>query len=398
MQTITISKKKRRLLTDEFDDSMLALLGAPQRALLISWLKIKASKPKWDTLLKIAVDQGGQSHVELAYELALSLTNCGAVVLEQRHEGFVWQNSALIWRNFELLCTVMGLSTAASRRTVFESEWDAARDTNWERSSIAEQYLYLTELPSHRASARLKLLLNLNAWLVAGKTGTRYEFSLFGFGQTKHEISRTEWAWLEESIGLEGCGIQRHSPALWLAGDIQIEIGGRWLDIGAACDAVAITPNTLVNLNSARTKASRYRLVENRTSFERLARLAHSNSQHIVIWLPGYAPSWWRSAVSQLIDVCSLPADISCDADPDGVQIAMQASTLWSEREISWNPMAMNVENVSNAKHLLKMNEHDMELAARLLRSSNIPLTLVEMLEWCVANGLKAEQENWIGI
>src|ERR1700693_4890285 len=280
MRTITINKNKRHLLTDEFDASMLPLLTGTQRVVLLQWLKIKAAKPKWDTLLRTAVQHGGQP-VEVAEALAQSLVECGAATLEQRRERAIWQNNARLWSDADAPGLALVLATTESRRTAFETEWKAAKKTEWQRSSLAEAYQSLQDLPAQRANARLTLLVKLNAWLIAGKTGTRYEFSLFGFGQTKHEISRAEWAWLEECIGLDDCGIQRHAPALWLAGDIQLKIGGRWLDVGAACDAVALTPATLANLNSARSKAIRYRLVENRTSFERLARMAYADPDDI---------------------------------------------------------------------------------------------------------------------
>lgn len=270
MRDVAINKKKRHRLADVFDLDAVALLPAPQRTMLISWLKVKAAKPKWETLLRIAVDEGGQPNIDVAYELATALAACGAATIEQKHTGFVWQNSALIWNDQESLCRALGLATAASRRTAFQSEWDAAAVTEWQRSSLSEAYAALPELPSQRASSRLKLLLKLNQWLVECRTGTRYEFSLFGFGQTKHEISSAEWIWLDEAIGLEDCGIQRHAPALWIAGDISLEFGERILDVGALDDAVAVTSAGLLKLTGIKTSATRYQLVENRQFVEQM--------------------------------------------------------------------------------------------------------------------------------
>jgi hypothetical protein len=397
MRIEQITHDRRRCLSDVFDANALALLPGAQRALLGHWLKSKAQKPKWDTLLKIAIDRGGLGQIDVADSLVQFLAESGAVILEQRRERSAWKNSALLWRDYEALNAALGLTTSASRRAAFDAEWDAAKHIEWQRSVLADACRSLSNMPPDQGRARLTLLIKLNDWLASGRTGTRYEFSLFGFGQTKHEISQSEWSWLEENVGLEDCGILRHAPALWIAGDFQLQIGSRWLDIGAACDAVALTPSTLDKLAAAQSRATHYRLIENRTSFERLARYSSSNPGEIILWLPGYAPSWWRTAASRLLESYPAPARISCDADPDGVQIAMQAATLWTARGLTWEPWAMHASDAARSAHKLQMTGRDMQLAQRLLDEGNAPPAFAELLHWCMEHECKAEQENWIG-
>jgi DNA topoisomerase VI subunit A len=195
---------------------------------------------------------------------------------------------------------------------------------------------------------------------------------------------------------LTDCGIDRHTPSLYIGGDVQLKIDGRWLNVGAAGDFVALTPQTMCKIQAGTTSATHYRLIENRTSFERAVRDAAPISTDIIIWLPGYAPNWWRTSIEQLLAAVPLPARISCDTDPDGVQIALDASALWTARLLAWEPYEMSVEDVQEALHTLPMTERDIRLANRLLEASDIPSDLAALLQWCVLHRAKAEQENWV--
>ncbi|HJV80996.1 hypothetical protein [Noviherbaspirillum sp.] len=378
-------------MSDTFDAQALSLLPSEQRALLKEWLKSSAPTRRWDALLK----QAGTQRIETAEMLADALAACGAAILEEHFERAVWRTKTLIWRDYESLCAAMGMTTRAARRIAFSSAWDATQNTVWRHAALSDAYLALRDASSERSESRLALLTKLNQWLATGQSGTRREFALFARGQTK-QISHAEWAWLSEYVDLADCGIERHTPAFWISGAVELDLGGRCLNIDAAGDFIALTPDTIRRITGASTHARHYRLIENRTSFENVVRQARSSSAEIVIWLPGYAPSWWRSAMEKLLEVLPRPARISCDADPDGVQIAMNAGALWSARGLCWEPFAMSATDASDSPSKLPLAAHDIRLAQALLMNPALPTELAGLLRWCLDNDSKVEQENWL--
>lgn len=386
-----VSRDRRRRFADAFDCNALALLPGAQHALLREWLRSSAQTRRWDALLKIA----GPTRIELMESLAQALAVCGAATLEEKLERGTWRPTSLQWRDYEALCVALGITTQAAQRTAFLSAWESAGKIDWRQASLEEAHQALRDASMDKAQARLALLIRLNDWLAEGNSGSRREFALFARGHTK-QISQAEWEWLATIVELAECGIERHASALWLAGDLQLKIDGRTLDIGAAGDFLGITPLSFDKLGGGNTGATHYRLVENRTSFENLARAGTTASQEIVLWLPGYAPTWWRTAVGRLLDAVPAPARISCDADPDGVQIALNAAELWSARGLAWEPCAMHAEDAARAQHVLPLTERDLKLAASLLNHPGLPPALEALLQWCIAHRSKAEQENWL--
>lgn len=385
-----INRDRRRRFAETFDAQALALLPGPHHALLLEWLaKSAAPKRRWDSLLLIA----GPTRIEHAEALATFLLDGGAAILEEKLARGAWPPVMLIWRDYEHLCQVLGLRTRAVRNAGFLKSWEAARTVDWQSDPLAQAWNALRQGPPDKCQSRLALLIKLNDWLLQGQSGTRRNFSIFARGHSK-QITSAEWTWLAEIVELADCGIQRHAPALWLAGNMQLKIGERWLDAGAAGDFMALTPRTLACLNTAQSGATHYRVIENLTSFENLAHQA--SATEIVLWLPGYAPHWWRAAVGQLLGALPLPARLSCDADPDGVRIAVHAGEVWAERGLAWEPYAMGAEDAAASPNRLPLTERDRLSAERLLQKTILPPTLRTLLEWCLEHQSKAEQENWL--
>ena len=385
-----VSRNKRRRTAECVDLGALPLLPPEQRALLREWLKNDRKTRKWDSLLKIA----DQPRIEIAESLAFSLAANGLAILEERLVHSVWVPEALTWPDYEALCASFGMSTRAVKRNAFSDAWATAAELEWHSADLSEACNALRDAAPDKGLARLGLLCKLNEWLHLGRSGTRREFALFARDGTK-QITRAEWAWLSEWADLAACGIEQHAPALWLAGDVQLAFGARTLDIGAVGDFIALKHSAVDRLTSGTTCASHYRLVENRTSFENLAHAA-ANSGEIIVWLPGYAPGWWCDSLGKLLAALPLPARISCDADPDGVQIALQAARLWIDRNLQWDAFAMSANDAANARHTRPMSEHDMRLAHTLLDLPALPPEMASLLHWCLDNRRKAEQENWL--
>lgn len=386
-----ISRDKRRRCNDVFEREALMLLAGEQHQLLRDWLKNPASSRTWTALLKCA----GTARIEMAESLRETLLACGAVELEERFSHAQWIPVRLTWCNYELICGVLGIATRSTRQAGFDREWSAATGQDWQTAALSDAYQELQETAPDSGSVRLSLLSSLNAWLKEGRSGTRRDFSLFARGQSK-QIKPNEWAWMAGIVDLDACGIARHAPALWLAGDAQLKFGERWLDLGATGDCMGLTASALCRLTEINTSATHYRLIENRTSFERVARLLNTGRGELVIWLPGYAPNWWRTAISQLLALWPAPSRISCDADPDGVQIALQASDLWTARGLDWEPCAMSAEDIAASAHQLALSQRDISLAEKLLQDQRLPAGLQGLMNWCIRHRCKAEQENWL--
>lgn len=370
------------------------VLPAEQRKLLLHWLKKESPSVRWQTLLTASVSLLKQPGVESAEALAEALAHCGLAVLVQKRENGVWRNQLLTWVDYQALCGHLNLNTLAARRTAFAAQWEAARELPWQSAALAQAWQGLERAAPDIAAKRLQVLQALNTWLTEGKSGSRREFSLFSFGRTKHELSSADWAWLDSEIGLHACGIHQHSSGLWLAGELKLSFHGRVLDVGAARGAMAILESLPAQASAAQGGFTHIRVVENRTSFENLAQ--DFDADRLLIWLPGYASNRWLAAVDHLLALCPRPLQISCDADPDGVQIALRAARLWSARGLAWEPQAMDAATASTSLHKLKMSDRDRALAERLLQAPDLHPVLADLLRWCLETGHKAEQENWL--
>jgi hypothetical protein len=132
-------------------------------------------------------------------------------------------------------------------------------------------------------------------------------------------------------------------------------------------------------------------VVENRTSFERAARL--SGAEDAVLWVPGFAPSWWLQCVTHLLALRPAPALIACDPDPAGIEIALQAGRLWEEVRLAWDPWCMDVQTLAALPSTRPLEESDRERLQRL-RQRSVPADLGELAEWMLAHNRMGEQEG----
>lgn len=66
--------------------------------------------------------------------------------------------------------------------------------------------------------------------------------------------------------------------------------------------------------------------------------LAHTGAP----WVPGFAPNWWKRAVSSILRACPAPACISCDPDPTGIDIALHIGRIVAEIGTQWEPWYMD--------------------------------------------------------
>lgn len=380
-------KRLRRAFPDAALPGTIRTIGSwpgEWRELLIDWIKSSSPKRKWDTLLAAA----GSRRVHLADELLDVLLRNGWVEVEERRQSSRWFPVWVNFLEFSALRHQLGLPDKDILAELFRAEaLDPFKD-----SRLADAQQSLNAFSPQSALRRLALLRALDDWLTGERCGTRRDFSLFARGATK-AISSAEWEWLERHLNPVELGIEKHTPAIWIRAPVILLRGDLGLDIGLVDDCIALTPETLRNLTSVKGHIGCWRILENRTSFERVAR--SQGDRDFVAWLPGFAPLWWRRGIAQLLALCPASARVACDPDPAGIEIALQTAVIWEAAGLSWEPWGMDVETLSNLPSWLPLSQDDKEQLQRLLRQP-LPASLRTLAEWMLVHDKKGEQEGAI--
>lgn len=356
------------------------------RELLTRWVR-RGGNSRWETLR----NDTGVTGIQMAQSLLDWLLREGwAIVVEQRQHGGWWPHSVEL-RNLPQLRAALGLSDKEQDA----QRWLATREELQSccGSNLAPALLALDELPAQRALARHDLITTLQRWQDTQQSGTRRDFALFARDDTKG-VSEAEWNWLEQTLDLAEFRIERHTPLLLLAAPLTLTLPRGQLDLASCADFAALTPATLKAVTAISGSISHWQLVENRTSFERVARQRDVGTG--VIWLPGYPPGWWHSAVGQLLDLAPAPAHIACDPDPAGIAIALKAAQLWQHRGIDWLPWKMSATDLAALRARKPLTEVDKLQLTGLRQISTLPAQLNELLEWMIEHGEKGEQEGYL--
>ena len=352
------------------------------RELLVEWLRQGGARRKWTGLLQTA---GGRRATE-ALHLLDALLRAGMVQIEERREGGPWQPQWIEFLDLESLREAVGLPN----REKLERERAELHGLTFVHPALASLQQSLAQLPARTALRRHEILAALDAWITEERSGTRRDFALFARGDTKG-ISTSEWKWLEDGLDLEEAGIGRHTPALWLRAPLTLISEGGSLDLRCVPDAIALTPATIEKIAAIRGTVQSWRILENRTVFERVAK-AHGASDGI-LWVPGFAPTWWKQSVGRLLDLCPAPALVACDPDPAGIDIALSLRDLWESRALAWRPWGMDPESVARLRDRKPLAETDRQRLDRL-RSADMPEVLLNLIRWMEERGEKGEQEG----
>ncbi|MGA7749339.1 MAG: hypothetical protein WCA63_04260 [Gallionella sp.] len=355
-------------------------------SLLKKWLK-RGGNSRWKTLEQDA----GTTHLALAESLLNWLLRHGWTSVEEERRRGSWWPQSLELRNLPQLRAALGIGDkeeAAQRWLATREELQSCCDSN-----LASALIALDELPAQRALARHDLIAALQRWQDTQQSGTRRDFALFARDDTKG-VSEAEWNWLEQTLDLAEFRIERHTPLLLLSAPLTLTLPRGQLDLASCADFAALTPATLKAVTAISGSISHWQLVENRTSFERVARQRKIDAG--VIWLPGFPPGWWLNTVGKLLDVAPAPAQIACDPDPAGINIALKAAELWRERSIAWLPWKMSVSDLAALRARKPLTELDRFQLAALSQEAMLPIQLIELAEWMLEHGEKGEQEGYL--
>lgn len=377
-------QKRRR--TAACAPQSLDTLPVEWRELLARWVR-RGGNSRWETLRNDA----GVTRVQLAHDLLDWLARAGwAAVIEQRKLGEWWPQQV------ELLHLPQQRAALGLRDKDCDAQrWQEIRASlhALENGALLPAVLALDDLPVQRALARQDLLFKLHDWHAKQQSGTRRNFAWFARGDTK-VISDSEWNWLESFIDLAEFGIERHTPLLLIAAPLTLTLPRGQLDLAALPDFAALTPATVQAVTATSGTVSRWQLVENRTSFENVAKKREADSG--VIWLPGFPPSWWKEAVGQLLDLAPAPAHIACDPDPAGIAIALQAAEPWRERGLAWQPWKMAANDLAGLRSRKALTAGDKLQLASLRQAPSLPVALGKLLEWMLEHEEKGEQEGYL--
>ena len=197
--------------------------------------------------------------------------------------------------------------------------------------------------------------------------------------------------WIDDTLPLENLGISQHTPSIWLRAPISLKCGAGTLDLRCVSDCIGLTPQTISHVIQIEGKVECWRILENRTVFERVAR--QRGAVDGVLWVPGFAPLWWKQGVTEILSRCPAPAFIACDPDPAGIDIALSVGNIWSENSINWEPWCMDAEVLSTLPKKKQLNGYDIN-RLQFLVAQNLPETLERLACWILENGEKGEQEG----
>lgn len=363
---------KRQRRADAVDADACATWPEDWRALAREWLADSASR-QWRTLLGIA----GPTRAAMAPELLDALLVAGWVTLDEKREDGRWVCVRAEFRELERLRERLGLPN----RDRLATQHQALLDRRFDDAALDAATQDLASLAPALAIRRHSLLVRLADWIAERRSGTRRDFALFATGDTKG-ITDADWNWFGETLALADFGIEAHTPLLLMRAP---------LAIAAVPDFIGLTPATITAGSGLQGRVPRWRLVENRTSFERAAK--RYGAEDGVIWLPGYPPGWWMKVVAQLLAQHPAPASIACDPDPAGIEIALTAASLWESAGLSWEPWQMQADVLDRLPTTKPLTEVDRALLARL-RGRPLPDTLRDLAQAIGERQVKGEQEG----
>lgn len=388
------NRRLRRSLVVVQADHLLKLpaLSTSQQQLLYDWLRSsEAAQRQWQSLLDLA----GINRLELAKDLADLLCAAGWAILKEKLAQHQWSISHLNWVDLPAAQSLLGIASQEQRQGHKQHLHAQLKQLTQEHLwlSSATQHLLTSNLPAAILLSRSQLLRALVNWQSEQRSGLRQDFALDARKDTKG-ISSSEWDWLAEHLDLESLGIERFAPIIWLAGAISLqhpEHVGSCSPQGLSF--IGLPSRQLLAPWQVNVMPQRYWLIENRASFERQATQLEQGV--CLIWLPGRPSHSWQEAIAWLLTQAPAPADISCDPDPAGVDIALTAGRIWEKYDLSWLPHRMGVQECLTAQ-TKALNTYDQARLDQLIRKADLPQSLHELCLHMLATQAKSEQEGWL--
>lgn len=390
-------KKRKRYVVLQQPDlvALQHFLQNDKPQLLRQCLKL-GTNSRWSSWQKLA-GLAYKNDLDALYDWLLRY---GCIVAYESFEKGEWWPYKIEWQHELALRKAMGLPIVEEQHSALQRLLENLAQQMAENERFQSVLASLASLPVNTAFKRAQLLQSLIHWQQEQRSGTYRDFALFTRGDTK-ALSAGEWSWLESQLELTDFGIQPHTPVLYLSASMQLQLAGGVLDMGASQPFLALPVTSLATLTAIHCSGLRaWIAVENLTSFERLASQRVSDktmAETAIVWLPGFAPSWWKQAMSQLIRLCPAPLQVACDPDPAGVYIAHQTMQLWHEQGLDAQPWCMGVVELQQCKHRKPLNVHDQQLLKNLQENlSALQADLAALVRYMLETQQKAEQESYL--
>jgi len=195
-------------------------------------------------------------------------------------------------------------------------------------------------------------------------------------------------------VDLESIGIAVHIPM------VRIKIPGCLMfpegqvDFRLLPGAVALTMEQIIRATGFVGEVTCWKVVENLTSFERV--VASSGETEGIVWVPGFAPTWWIHSVSHLVSMTKALGKVACDPDPAGLLIASMVGEIWEKKSLVWDPWFMDQKDFENKGNLVPMTEVDLRLLDTFNNRKLKHPSLVTLAKWLEVHKVKSEQESFV--
>ncbi|MDR7194052.1 hypothetical protein [Luteimonas terrae] len=378
---LRLRRQRRRM---DLDPEAPRLWPAGWREMAIEWVRGKRDRARWERVLGAA----GPSRATLAHHVLDALLEAGWIAVDEvRDARGHWSPMSFEWIDRERSAAALGLPDAAALRR----DIDAAASTAYRDPRLAALADGLAGRPAALALRRFAILQALDIWLADGRQGTRRQFALAASGDTKG-LADADWRWLDESVELSSLGIGVHTPGIWLRAPLRLHLPTGVLDLGSVGDALALTPATLEAVSVVEGAVARWRILENRTSFEQAARARGQVDG--VLWLPGFAAPWWRTAAIALMRRAPAPVRIACDPDPAGIRIALAVGAACDAAGLAWRPWRMRAEDLGALTRRKPLGDYDRAELARLDTDPQARCRFAGLIDAMREGGEKGEQEG----
>jgi len=374
-------RRKRRTFIENIE--AVRIWPPEWRQLLVKWIKGGGGKrKKYATIMR-----AGKTPISTKMDVFDALLKGGIIELEEVRKSGRWECLWVEFINIPQLKNVLGLDNVDA----IAEECDNISNIEIENSQIQSAF---QELMTQRNKITLKrgsLLLKLDEWISEGRIGTERDFALFARGDTK-AVTSSEWKWLRKLFEMEVFNISRHTPTLLINGPVTLHFENGNIDLHAVHEFIGLTPDTVAKyLRRITGSPNMIRLVENQTSFERVTR--KYGHEDIVIWLPGFPPSWWQDCFRKIIRYVQCQVLIAADPDPAGIEIAMTAGRIVNEQGVLWEPWCMDPKNLSNLHEHKDLTAHDRSKIESLLEKK-LPEAFFRLATEMKSKGIKGEQEG----